>query len=1124
MLATSGLLYQVVTAQNPPAASPACTINGRVVSGTTPLPGVSLIVSVDGERRGQATTNASGAFTLRLAPGGRYGLTADLAFFQTVTRDLATATGACDQSLNLEMALQPRQAPAPPVAAGRGSAPGRGGASTQLPRFETLNVQADTGAAAALDTGTNTDAELSRLLPPGFSVDAAASDAVAINGSGDAATIDRRSLNDRFDAIGRGDFDPAAFAGGFGAGGGPGFGPGGPGGFGGPGGGGPGGFGQGGPGPGGPGAFFIGGRGGNQSAYRGATNYSFGGSLLDNAPFQLRPEVPVTQPQFARNTFGGTIGGPFKIPGLYENTNRRSNFQLNYNGNRSNNVFNQYATVPTDAMRTGDFSASGVALIDPSTGQPFPNNQIPTSRMNGAALAFLGYIPRANLPGTAQNYQLTTLARTSADDVSLRFTQNLSTTTAAAGRGGANGGGRGGGGRGGFGGLGGPGRGRGAAPAGTNIILNGQLQVRHSESAQPNIFTALGSESSNTSVAVPLSLNIIRGRNFQNINVNVTHATSSATNDFSGISDVSGQAGIQYPGATSVDALNWGIPNLSFSTFSSARLGAATARTDDRLTASYAWMRPIGRHQLRIGGDYRLDRSANQNNSNARGSFSFTGLYTAPGAEVAGRSGADFADFLLGMPQQATLQSGGTTHLKGQSFNAFVEDNWRRGNRLTFNLGLRYELVLPYTESNGLMANLDVAPGFTGASAVTAGGTGLFTGAFPAGLVDADLNNLGPRVGVAYRLANNTVLRGGYSLTYNNGSYAQIARQLSAQPPFTLTQTILGSTTTPLALQSALLASTSTTTNNWGVDRNYALGNIHTWNAALSRDISRNWSLFFNYTGTRGSNLDILRAPNRDPNGLRIPGVQAFIWESSEGHSLMNSGTFQIRRRFASGVSANASYTLAKSMDNASSLGAGATVVAQNDQDLEAEWARSNFDRRHQLTAQATWELPFGVNRRWLANGGLLAAFAGSWNASTNFSYQSGSPFTARVIGAASDAARGTSGSLRANYDGAAVAIDDPTITQFFNTAAFSVPAAGTFGTSARNTIVGPSARQLNAQFSRDLRLGGNRGMTLSLNAQNILNTVQWNSIDTNLNSPTFGQVLSVRPLRTMTANLRVRF
>ena len=101
--------------------------------------------------------------------------------------------------------------------------------------------------------------------------------------------------------------------------------------------------------------------------------------------------------------------------------------------------------------------------------------------------------------------------------------------------------------------------------------------------------------------------------------------------------------------------------------------------------------------------------------------------------------------------------------------------------------------------------------------------------------------------------------------------------------------------------------------------------------------------------------------------------MQAFIWESSGGHSILNAANFQLRRRLAGGISGDLSYTLAKSMDNASSLGAGAPVVAQNDQDLASEWALSSFDRRHQLSGDLSVELPFGPNRRWLKNGGLLA-------------------------------------------------------------------------------------------------------------------------------------------------------
>ena len=433
--------------------------------------------------------------------------------------------------------------------------------------------------------------------------------------------------------------------------------------------------------------------------------------------------------------------------------------------------------------------------------------------------------------------------------------------------------------------------------------------------------------------------------------------------------------------------------------------------------------------------------------------------------------------------------------------------------------------MLPYTEANGRLANLDVAPGFTAASSVAAGGTGPFTGPFPAALLNTDTNNLGPRLGVAYRLATGTILRGGYSVTYNSGSYAAIARQLSAQPPFAETDTMAATATSPLSLQTALLSSTaSITTNNWAVDRNYQLGNIQTWNATLTHDFHKNWTVLAGYTGTKGGSLDILRAPNRGPDGLLIPGVEAFIWESSGGHSLLNSGTAQLRRRLAGGFMASAAYTLSKSMDNASSLGAGGPVVAQDDRNLAAEWAASNFDRRHQFSSQWLWEIPLGANRRWLANGGPMAALVGNWSVSSTFTFQSGTPFTARVVGAATEVSSGTNGSLRADYNGATIALVTPSVLEYFNTAAFSVPAAGTFGDAARNTIRGPSTHQVNASLTRDVPVGGNRSLTIGINAMNLLNTVQWASIDTTLNSPTVGQVTSALPMRSVTASLRLRF
>ena len=145
-------------------------------------------------------------------------------------------------------------------------------------------------------------------------------------------------------------------------------------------------------------------------------------------------------------------------------------------------------------------------------------------------------------------------------------------------------------------------------------------------------------------------------------------------------------------------------------------------------------------------------------------------------------------------------------------------------------------------------------------------------------------------------------------------------------------------------------------------------------------------------------------------------------------------------------------------------------------------------------------------------------------SAQLTLTLQSGPPLTARVQAAANDLLRGVNGSIRANYTGAPIPSTDPTVDEFFNITAFSIPPPGAYGDASRNMIIGPGSRQLNALFQRDIRLSGTRSLTLQVNANNLLNSVQWAAVDTNVNSPTFGEVLSAKPMRTVTATARLRF
>ena len=1097
-----------------------CRLEGKVTSGGTPIPGVAIVARDGDVPAGATSTDPDGSYRLNLKPGA-FQVTAELTGFVAVGRDLAFTGGSCGQTADFQLTLTPRATRPPDLAqSGRGAAPNG-------QRFEALAVQQQAAGALVSDAAPDREAEETaarQLLPPGFSTEAPAQ---AVTFSGNVASLDRGMLGERLEALGRGEFDPIGgelppgfgmpgaqgAAGGFG----PGQGPGGRGGPGGPGGrGGPGGF-AGAGGPGGPGGgrgdFQIGGRGGRQNTYNATVNYTFGGSPLDAEPYLLRPDSPGRAP-YTRQTFGGTVGGPLRIPGVYNGT-RRTNFTVTYSGNRGDDLFNQYATVPTAAMRAGDFSSAIGRLVDPSTGERLPGNQIPAALMSPTALALLRFLPLANLPGTSQNYYYTSTTDSLGDNFSARITHNF-TPLAPGARGGGRGAGFGG--RGGAGGRGGRG-----AQQGTTVLLNAQVQYRRNDSERLNVFPTLGGRNDGSSLALPVSLNIVHRRTMHNINVNYSRTSSATRNRYAYVEDVAGDAGIA---GVAADPFDWGVPDLSFSTFSGVRDLTPSSRSDRRLSTGYTYARPWRQHTLRMGGDYRWDQSNNRTDANARGAFVFTGVYGSGGSPIARGDGLDFADFLLGLPQQASVNYGpGDVRLTGRSMSLFVQDDWRKSAALTINAGVRYELLRPFVEQSGQMVNLDAAPDFTAVAPVVSGASGPYSGDFPTALITTDTNNIAPRIGIAWRIRPGTVLRGGYGMSFNSGSYSTIARQMVGQPPFAVTSTAVGTSEDALSLSDPLAtASPNETTNNFGVQRDYALGTVQTFNADLSRDLRQVWNVGAGYTHTRGGSLDILRAPNRGPDGLRIEDAQPFLWQSSEGASILHAATFRARRRPVKGIGFGATYTLARSRDNASSMGGGGSVVAQDDTNLDAEWGLSSFDRRHQLSMDSSIELPFGPNRPWLNGGGLWAALFQDWRATTTFTWQSGTPYTPRVQGAAGDVSRGSNGSLRAFYNGEPVQVNDPTIDLFFNTSAFRQPLPGTFGNASRNMIIGPGSRLLNAQFSRDVRFARTRTVTIQLNATNLLNMVNYASIDTVVNSPTFGQVLSVRSMRSVQLTFRFRY
>jgi trimeric autotransporter adhesin len=260
----------------------------------------------------------------------------------------------------------------------------------------------------------------------------------------------------------------------------------------------------------------------------------------------------------------------------------------------------------------------------------------------------------------------------------------------------------------------------------------------------------------------------------------------------------------------------------------------------------------------------------------------------------------------------------------------------------------------------------------------------------------------------------------------------------------------------------------------------------------------------------------------------------------------------RLRKRLANGFSIGGIYTFSKSLDNASSIGAGATSsagraglgaggtaaggsgssassgsasVAQNALILAAERGLSSFNQTHKFTADYLLELPFGHDKRWLTGNSPLRAVLGDWQWSGDWTLASGLPFTPRFLGDSAEINRGTNGTLRPDIvSGESVSISSPSIAQWFNTAAFVAPPTGQYGDARRNSIIGPGTLAFDMAFTKVVPIKESRVVELRAQATNIFNHANFSSIDTVVNSPTFGRVTAVGAMRQITMTARFRF
>ncbi|MGH9238287.1 MAG: carboxypeptidase regulatory-like domain-containing protein [Vicinamibacterales bacterium] len=802
--------------------------------------------------------------------------------------------------------------------------------------------------------------------------------------------------------------------------------------------------------------------------YSYAAGFQMGSSAWDARPFSLIGSG-AAKPSYADTQALGTFQGPIRVRWL----RNPINLMLGYQGTSGTNVTTQSTRMPTALERAGDFSqtfdATGqpVRLIDPATGQAFEGSAIPAGRISPQAAALLGYYPSADTAADGRfNYEAPVVSASRQDSGQARAGYTL---------------------------------------RGENRVEGG-VSYQRGSGRSTSLF---GFEDSRASSGLTAN-GTLTLRPARNMTLSLRYQYSRSSNEslpyFANRVNVSGDAGIN---GNDQDPRNWGPPGLSFaSDLAGLSSGSyALTRTTTQLWGA-DFSRFRGNHNLGLGIEARAIRNDVIGQQDPRGTFGFTGAVT----------GLDFADFLLGLPQTSTIGFGNPDKaFRGQSYAAFVNDEWRIRPNLTLTYGVRWEYETPITEAQGRLANLDVAPGFSAVNLVTASGGS-------DALVRPDRSGLQPRLGIAWRpTLGSLVIRGGYGIYRNLNIYQSIATLLAAQPPFATTFNVASTPVQPLTLANGFIP-VNGTSNTFAIDPEFRTASAHTWQVSVQRELPAQMTLLGTYLGTRGTNLMQQILPNTYPAGAENE-CQAcpvgFRYLASYGRSMRNSAQIQVRRRLSAGFTAATEYTLAKSMDDAASFG-GATLnggaLVQNWLDPHAEYARSSFDQRHLVTVSADYTTGSGI-----AGGTLLDGMRGrllkDWTLTARLSAGSGLPVTPVYF--APVAGTGVIGSLRPDLTGIA---NDAPDGAYANRAAFTAPAAGQWGSAPRNSITGPRTFSLDASVARTFRVNNRVSLDWRIDAANVLNRVTYAGINALITSPQFGLPNRANEMRKIRTSLRMRF
>lgn len=823
-----------------------------------------------------------------------------------------------------------------------------------------------------------------------------------------------------------------------------------------------------------------------------------------------KPTLDQKQPGFY-------VGGPVRLP-LYDGRNKTF-FLFNYEAARTKRGFTGFYRVPSPSELAGRFTTT---IIDPLTGQPFPNNTIPAARWSRLARLSVPWFPAPNVDAPQGNYQVVRTLPQNQDQFTIRVDQDMARF--------------------------------------------GRALVRFTKSMYDNRTTA--------------NLQEIGDRVFvqDTTNWQVSHTWALRANlvnqlRIGRVTALADQKGIACP-QSDVDALQLSgvftsipddqreCPSVGIFGFSGVG-GAVNAYSASNqpmwdISNSTTWVRNA--HTLTFGVNSRRWSLQRDLATGFLGNYGFN----------VGFTGSPVADYLLGYYSGVGVFQPAAFSVPGKAGNPrefnfhylapYVQDDWKVSSRLTLNLGLRYDYRNVPFETRNRMAwrNLDYGPGGLYVADETLESGGIADGAYYqlAGRRSPEnpdrFKVFAPRVGFAWRpfADERTVLRGGYGVFFDSAEgreidgaadvYPYVSRgqyqQSIGQPtPLQTTDQLFPSFAAPGVATPQ--ANTFLAVNQSPQPRNPY---VQQWSLSVQRQLTGATTIEMNYIGNKGTNLlmrrNIAQALPFDPaNPLSVaarkpyPNFNVYIDSEWGGRSRYNAFNTKFEHR-GRGSLATFAYTWAKSTDSksaAAGIGASGFNGWQgflNNHDPERDYGRSDFDVDHRLVGSFVMNLPFGRGEKFAGGAsGVKNAIVGGWQVNGIYTWQRGFPLTiqARDIGGVLD----TFGSNRADIVGNPYPDGfKKSVAAWFDTTAFAQPAFGRFGSSGRNILRGPGLNNLDLSLFKNFDVAKGSKLQFRLESFNALNHTQFTSVQTNVAAPSFGVVTGARPGRINQLGLKFTF